>query len=115
VLEAETLAPPEWLRISFSPDSSTLVAIVPGEDSSRWVSFGMKDGAIVAQREIPGVWRHIRVLPGGDLIVSSWGKIHRISSSGKTVWTVKGPQELHLAAVPIRPHDTVQRRLMSVN
>ncbi|WP_052419678.1 WD40 repeat domain-containing protein [Hyalangium minutum] len=92
-------APGTFMGISFSPDSRTLVAIVPGEDFSRCVSFGAKSGAIVAQQELPGVWSGIRVLPDGDLIASSWGKIHRISASGKTVWTVKGHQDLHLAAV----------------
>src|SRR5690349_19173663 len=86
-------APGTFVGIAFAPDSRTLVAIVPGEDSSRWVSFSMDDGAIVAQQEIPGVWRNLRVLPGGDLIVSSWEKVQRISSSGKTVWTVKGHQD----------------------
>ncbi|MDY7233146.1 pentapeptide repeat-containing protein [Hyalangium rubrum] len=92
-------APGTFAGIAFSPDSRTLVALLPGEDSTRCVSFAVDSGAVVAQREIKGLWRHVRVLPGGDLIVSSWGKVRRLSPSGKTVWTVEGEQALHLGAV----------------
>ncbi|WP_224372618.1 pentapeptide repeat-containing protein [Hyalangium versicolor] len=94
-------APGTFLGIGFSSDSKTLVALMPGEGSSRCVSFNMEDGAVASQQEIKGTWRDIRVLPGGDLIVSTWGKVQRVSTSGKTVWTVKGEQALHLAAVSL--------------
>ncbi|MCY1014932.1 pentapeptide repeat-containing protein [Pyxidicoccus sp. MSG2] len=91
--------PGQFVGIDFSPDSRRLWAVLPGSATSRLVSFDVASGAGVEQRELEGSLRGVHSLPGGDVLVGGWGLIRRISAKGKPAWTLKGPQDLHLAAM----------------
>ncbi|WP_437599258.1 pentapeptide repeat-containing protein [Sorangium sp. So ce590] len=92
-------APGEFTGIGFSPDSRLLEALAAGQGATRWLTFAVDTGAVAARRELDGVWRDLRVLPDGGLVVSTWGRIRRLSADAQVVWTVTGEQPLHLAAV----------------
>ncbi|PTL82159.1 pentapeptide repeat-containing protein [Vitiosangium sp. GDMCC 1.1324] len=91
--------PGEFAGLDFSVDSRLLWAILPGEDTTLLVSFDVARGTVAEQREVDGRWRVVHALPGGDVLVGWWGRIRRISAHGKTAWTLKGEQALHLAAM----------------
>lgn len=94
-------APGTFMGIGFSPDSRALEALVAGRGASRWLTFAVDTGAVTARRDLEGEWRDLRVLPDGGLLVSDWGKIHRLSADAATVWKIEDEEEhaLRLAAV----------------
>ncbi|WP_437686854.1 WD40 repeat domain-containing protein [Sorangium sp. So ce176] len=79
-------APGSFTGLDFSPDSTTLVALVTGEERTKVHRFAVDDGRALDEQTVTGRFTGVFALPGGDLLLWARGSIARLGQDGELSW-----------------------------